>query len=87
MEQFAYILHLEERILQDGWTPHVTNIGITLTNIKVDPNDGEKTKFVLGILSLYETNKKKLLVFSQYLPPLTLLENMLMEQKNWSKGS
>jgi hypothetical protein len=39
---------------------HVTNIGITLTNINVDPNDGVKTKFVLDILSLCETNKKKL---------------------------
>jgi hypothetical protein len=48
-----------------GWLePRVTNIGITLTNINVDPNDGVKTKFFLDILSLCETNKKKLLVFS-----------------------
>lgn len=67
--------------------PDVTNIGITLTNNNADPNDGVKTKFVLDILSLCQTNKEKLLVFSQYLPPLTLLEKMLMEKKNWSKGS
>lgn len=71
-----------------GWLePDMTNIGITLTNVNADPNDGVKTKFVLDILSLCETNKEKLLVFSQYLPPLTLLEKMLMEKKNWSKGS
>ena len=65
--------------------PCVTNIGNTLTNTKVDPNDGVKKKIVLDILALCETNRKKLLVFSQYLPPLTLLEKMLMEQKNRAK--
>ena len=48
-----------------GWLePDMTNIGISLTDINVDPNDGVKTKFVLDILSLYETNKEKLLVSS-----------------------
>ena len=43
--------------------PRVTSIGITRTNINVYPNDGVKTMFFLDIVSLYETNKKKLLVF------------------------
>ena len=71
-----------------GWSkPDMTNIGISLTEINVDPNDGVKTKFVLDILSLCETNKEKLLVSNQYLPPLTLLEKMLVVNKNWSKES
>lgn len=37
----------------------MTNIGITLNNVNADPNDGVKTKFVLDILSLCETNKEK----------------------------
>ena len=65
----------------------MTNIGISLTDINVDPNNGVKTKFVLDILSLCETNKEKILVSSQQLPPLTLLEKMLVVKKNWSKGS
>ena len=71
-----------------GWLePDMTNIGISITDINVDPNDGVKRKFFLDILSLCETNKEKLLVSSQYLPPLTLLEKMLVVKKNWSKGS
>ena len=65
----------------------MTNIGISLTDINVDPNNGVKTKFVLEIVSLCETNKEKLLVSSRCLPPLTLLEKMLVVKKNWSKGS
>lgn len=72
---------LEEENPSRWLEPHVTNIGITLTNVNGDPNDGVKTKFVLNIWSLYETNKQKLLVFNYYLPPLSLLENMLMEQR------
>eukprot|EP01018_Ginkgo_biloba_P008174 Gb_06599 [translate_table: standard] len=71
-----------------GWlTPDGSNVGCDVANINADPKEGVKTKFVLDMLSLCESNKEKLLVFSQYLPPLTLIENMIINKKHWSKGT
>ncbi|GLJ22206.1 hypothetical protein SUGI_0417360 [Cryptomeria japonica] len=56
-------------------------------DIVVDPNDGVKTKFVLDMLSLCNVNEEKLLVFSQFLSPLALVENMITRTKNWTRGS
>ncbi|KAH9319552.1 hypothetical protein KI387_021321 [Taxus chinensis] len=62
------------------------NSGSTFASMRADPNDGVKTKFVLDMLSLCESTKEKLIVFSQYLPPLSLLENMIMVEKKWTKS-
>jgi len=50
MSETMFIHHLLEGENPLRWLePRVTNIGITLTNIKVYPNDGVKTEFSLEI--------------------------------------
>ncbi|XP_057859727.2 protein CHROMATIN REMODELING 35 [Cryptomeria japonica] len=72
----------------EGWLESDgKNIGSMCTSTRAeDPNDGVKTKFVLDLLSLCELTKEKLVVFSQYLPPLSLLENMIVAEKKWTKS-
>ena len=63
------------------------NVGSMCISIHAeDPNNGVKTKFVLDLLSLYELTKEKLVVFSQYLPPLNLLQNIIIVEKKWTKS-
>eukprot|EP01018_Ginkgo_biloba_P032977 Gb_25423 [translate_table: standard] len=61
--------------------------GSNIGDVVADPNGGVKTKFILDMLSLCELNEEKLLVFSQFLSPLSLLENMIINKKNWSRGT
>jgi DNA repair and recombination RAD54-like protein len=51
---------------------------------KLNVRDGVKVQFFLKILGLCESAGEKLLVFSQYLLPLKLLERLSMKLKGWS---
>lgn len=53
---------------------------------KIDVRDGVKAKFFLNLLNLCESADEKLLVFSQYLPPLKFMERLTMKVKGWSPG-
>ncbi|KAJ7295060.1 hypothetical protein O6H91_Y215100 [Diphasiastrum complanatum] len=53
---------------------------------KNTPQEGTKTKFVFDLLELCVHSNEKLLVFSQYLDPLFLLESMLFQIFGWQKG-
>ncbi|XP_048236322.1 protein CHROMATIN REMODELING 35-like [Ricinus communis] len=52
----------------------------------LDVREGVKTKFFLNILRLYESAGEKLMVFSQYILPLKLLERLSAKVKGWSLG-
>ncbi|CAL1385637.1 unnamed protein product [Linum trigynum] len=52
----------------------------------LDTRDGVKTKFFLNMLALCETNNEKMVIFSQYLPPLKFLERLLTKLKGWTLG-
>lgn len=43
-----------------------------------------KAKFFLNLFNLCESAGKKLLVFSQYLPPLKFLKRLAMKYKGWN---
>ena len=51
---------------------------------KIDLKEGVKAKFFLNLLNLCESAGERLLVFSQYLPPLKFLERLAMKYKGWS---
>ncbi|XP_047324352.1 protein CHROMATIN REMODELING 35-like [Impatiens glandulifera] len=52
----------------------------------IDLSDGVKAKFFLTLLGLCESSDEKLLVFSQFLPPLKFLERLAIKEKGWSVG-
>ncbi|PRQ23863.1 putative DNA helicase chromatin remodeling SNF2 family [Rosa chinensis] len=51
---------------------------------KLNFRDGVKAKFFLNMLALCESNDEKLLVFSQYLLPLKLMERLAVKEMGWS---
>jgi DNA repair and recombination RAD54-like protein len=48
-----------------------------------DPHVGVKTRFIIGLLKLLKAGSEKVLVFSQNLDPLLLLERMLNKEFGW----
>ncbi|XP_065849491.1 protein CHROMATIN REMODELING 35-like [Euphorbia lathyris] len=52
----------------------------------LDIKEGVKAKFFLNILGLCESAGEKLLVFSQYIMPLKLLERLSVKVKGWRVG-
>ncbi|XP_065874654.1 protein CHROMATIN REMODELING 35-like [Euphorbia lathyris] len=52
----------------------------------LDVKQGVKAKFFLNILGLCESAGEKLLVFSQYIMPLKLLERLSEKVKGWKVG-
>lgn len=48
-----------------------------------DPYVGVKTRFIIGLLKLLKAGSEKVLVFSQNLDPLLLLERMLNKEFGW----
>ncbi|KAL5206990.1 hypothetical protein ABZP36_031425 [Zizania latifolia] len=57
-----------------------------LKSLRPNPCEGVKTRFVLEIVRLCEAMKERVLVFSQYLEPLSLIMNQLSKMFNWSEG-
>ncbi|XWS67861.1 hypothetical protein CRYUN_Cryun04dG0041300 [Craigia yunnanensis] len=53
---------------------------------KLDVKEGVKAKFFLNMLNLCESSGEKLLVFSQYLIPLKVLERLSVKMKGWHPG-
>ncbi|KAL1801816.1 hypothetical protein ACET3Z_030463 [Daucus carota] len=53
---------------------------------KLDINEGVKAKFYLNLLRLCESTEEKLIVFSQYLPPIKFLERLTVKVKGWTPG-
>lgn len=53
---------------------------------KMDPHAGVKTKFVIELARLCVARDEKVLVFSQYLDPLTIILKQLETKFNWNEG-
>ncbi|XP_072987329.1 SNF2 domain-containing protein CLASSY 3-like [Typha latifolia] len=57
-----------------------------LEDLRLDPFEGVKTRFVIEVVRLCEALKEKVLIFSQYIQPLTLIKEHLIMVFNWSEG-
>ncbi|KAF9606092.1 hypothetical protein IFM89_023115 [Coptis chinensis] len=59
---------------------------ITSNKFKLDPYEGVKTSFLLELIRLSEAKQEKVLVFSQYLQPFSLIKEQLKDLFNWTEG-
>ncbi|XP_047337984.1 SNF2 domain-containing protein CLASSY 3-like [Impatiens glandulifera] len=57
-----------------------------LDALKKNPEGGVKTKFLVELIRLSEALDEKVLIFSQYIPPLTLIMDQLKSYFGWSEG-
>ncbi|RCV07564.1 hypothetical protein SETIT_1G254800v2 [Setaria italica] len=57
-----------------------------LESLRSSPSEGVKTRFVLEIVNLCEALNERVLVFSQYLDPLSLIMEQLKARFNWAEG-
>ncbi|CBI33981.3 unnamed protein product, partial [Vitis vinifera] len=57
-----------------------------LEKIKLNPDIGVKTKFLMAFIRFSETMNEKVLVFSQFLDPLTYLMDQLKYHFHWIVG-
>ncbi|XVF37304.1 hypothetical protein REPUB_Repub19eG0134600 [Reevesia pubescens] len=57
-----------------------------LERIRLKPDKGVKTKFLMALLKLSEALDEKVIVFSQYLEPLYLLMDQLNDFFKWKEG-
>ncbi|KXG31163.2 SNF2 domain-containing protein CLASSY 3 [Sorghum bicolor] len=57
-----------------------------LESLRSRPSEGVKTRFVLEIVRLCEALNERVLVFSQYLGPLSLIMEQLKAKFNWAEG-
>ncbi|KAJ0961781.1 hypothetical protein J5N97_029609 [Dioscorea zingiberensis] len=57
-----------------------------LGSLRLNPNEGVKSKFVAELVRLCQARNEKVLVFSQYLDPLSLIKEQLIKLFNWSEG-
>ncbi|KAK2648188.1 hypothetical protein Ddye_015677 [Dipteronia dyeriana] len=57
-----------------------------LERLRLNPEVGIKTKFLMELLRLSEALNEKVLVFSQYIKPLTLIRDQLRESFDWIEG-
>ena len=80
----AVYLHPKLQSFSDSWTATDDKMDELLENL--DMEDGVKAKFFLNMLSLCDSKKEKLLVFSQYLVPLKFLERLAVKAKGWCPG-
>ncbi|XP_026661911.2 SNF2 domain-containing protein CLASSY 4-like [Phoenix dactylifera] len=53
---------------------------------KLNPYIGVKTRFVMEVVRLCEALKEKVLIFSQYIQPLSMIKDQLIKLFNWSEG-
>ncbi|KAL5995054.1 hypothetical protein ACLOJK_025112 [Asimina triloba] len=57
-----------------------------LEKLRLNPDAGVKTKFVIEFIRLCDAMNEKVLIFSQYLSPLILLKDQLKHLFDWSEG-
>ncbi|XP_062224434.1 SNF2 domain-containing protein CLASSY 4-like [Phragmites australis] len=56
-----------------------------LESLRLNPCEGVKTRFVLEIVHLCQVLNERVLVFSQYLEPLSLIMEQLKTKFNWTE--
>ncbi|KAK8638565.1 hypothetical protein V6N13_136983 [Hibiscus sabdariffa] len=57
-----------------------------LERIRLKPDEGVKTKFLMNLLKLSEALQEKVIVFSQHIGPLRLIMEQLQDQLKWKEG-
>ncbi|CAN6723106.1 unnamed protein product [Malus baccata var. baccata] len=57
-----------------------------LKELKLNPDAGVKTKFLMELIRLSDALNERVLVFCQYISPLTLARDLLRSQFHWSEG-
>ncbi|KAI4295486.1 hypothetical protein L6164_035529 [Bauhinia variegata] len=84
----AIYLHPKLKSISENLSENSTVTDYMMDEIleKLDVKDGVKTKFFLNMVNLCESSGEKLLVFSQYIPPLKFLERLAAKKKGWSLG-
>ncbi|PIN16100.1 DNA repair protein, SNF2 family [Handroanthus impetiginosus] len=53
---------------------------------KLNPVEGVKTRCIMELIRLSAVRNEKVLIFSQYIKPLALIQNHLKKIFNWTKG-
>ncbi|TVU29012.1 hypothetical protein EJB05_20554 [Eragrostis curvula] len=56
-----------------------------LKSIRWDPSEGVKTRFVVEVIQQCQDLNERVLVFSQYLEPLSLIMGQLKKRFNWTE--
>lgn len=57
-----------------------------LEQLKMNPNEGVKTKLVIELIRLCIALKEKVLVFCQYIDPLDMIRDQLVKKFGWTDG-
>lgn len=57
-----------------------------LERLRLKPHEGVKTRFVLELIRLSAALNEKVIVFSQYIQPLSFLKDHLKSCFNWTEG-
>ncbi|KAL5713349.1 hypothetical protein ACHQM5_015433 [Ranunculus cassubicifolius] len=79
-------VYLHPKLEEISETDNISVEKIDSLVAKINVRDGVKANFFLNILGLCESSGEKLLVFSQYRPPLRFLERLVANIKGWSVG-
>ncbi|XXG66626.1 hypothetical protein AAC387_Pa06g0160 [Persea americana] len=58
----------------------------SLEELRLTPAEGVKTRFVVELIRLSEALNEKVLVFSQYVQPLSFIKKMLASCFQWTEG-
>ncbi|KAF6159632.1 hypothetical protein GIB67_034594, partial [Kingdonia uniflora] len=59
---------------------------ITSKSFRLNPDEGVKTRFLMALIQLSVASNEKVLVFSQYHDPFTLIKDQLGSILNWIEG-
>lgn len=57
-----------------------------LTGLRRDPNAGVKTRFITELIRRSKALKEKVIIFSQYIQPLRLIKEQVIEHFKWKEG-
>lgn len=60
--------------------------GKSLEKLRLDPKKGVKTRFLIPFICLSVEKKEKVLIFSQYIPPLELIKDQLEAVFGWNEN-
>ncbi|OVA12733.1 SNF2-related [Macleaya cordata] len=63
------------------------NHEITSKRFKLDPNEGVKTRFLMELMKLSDVLNERVLVFSQFIDPISLIKDQLQSLFNWTEGN
>ncbi|KAK9273366.1 hypothetical protein L1049_018175 [Liquidambar formosana] len=59
---------------------------VSLERLRLNPDEGVKTRFLVALIRLCEAMNERVLVFSQFIDPLCLIKDQLISLFNWTEG-